>query len=112
MRGIVFRDEDGDLSLLRVFEDNSVDEKTISDFGDIYTQLPDTGADIVDIEDDSDKQMVFLQSICSLTFSENGTNCYARDAIRTTAQAVPERFREMINMAQGNATGTETTEKA
>jgi hypothetical protein len=80
-RGIVFRTKNNEIYLLRETE-NNFEMGPISDYDEIYGDLPITDGDIVEIDFNEAIETLTLNAIFGTTFYSDKGKCPAEEAIR------------------------------
>lgn len=95
-RGLVFVDDDGTLSLIRMDEEMTVHGLTIG-CEEFYQDWPETHADLVDVDTiGDDLGLVNLTSIQAMSFNKDGQLCVAREAIRYALDHEPEKIYQLL----------------
>lgn len=97
-RGIVFKEQDGSISLIRLDAEMVVHGMTIGDEHEFYTNLPECDADVVDVDDTGDEMgLVAITSVQQLTFKRGGVEVPARQAIQATLEIAPEEILKLLS---------------
>ena len=99
-RGVVFKEANGNITLLTINADLSTSESSLSDFDDIYETMPEAGVDIVEVDEHETTGVVVLKSLCGMTFRTDEGLAPAREAIRQAAQHEPDKLKFMIENAE------------
>jgi len=103
-RGLVFKEQDGSISLIRLDEEMVVHGLTIGDEDELYDNWPEHHADLVDVDTiGDDMNLVNLTSLQTLTFSRDGKECPAREAINHGLNTEPQKIYQLLTYGANQA---------
>lgn len=103
MRGLVYKDKYGVLTLLKATP-NGFASSEISDEESIYTDMPATKCEVVDIElvgTSGEDERLALKSLCGMTFyDDGGRECPSHEAINHGVEHAPVELLHAIITAK------------